>query len=256
MSDVRATAATGLSPRSAQADRGESWQESAGRHRRRRVVGVVQVKQPQGTNLVRLLRHNDYQAEVVDSPTHLSVLLRQTSLDVTIANNVPDAIHEISVLCAPLLVGLVAVCDPAVTDAVTAFDLGADDYLTSPPDPNEFLARVDAMIRWRRRFQPEGQTVVTRDFTIDLINRQATTSSGDSIHLTGVEWRLVEVLLHQPGRLVATQDLLEQVWGAASSTKAHYLRVHMVNIRRKLEPDPARPRYFVTAVGLGLRFEP
>jgi DNA-binding response OmpR family regulator len=256
MSDVRAAADIGRSSRPAQADLPAGSQESPGSHWRRRVVGVVQIKQPRGTNLVRLLRHNDYQAEVVDSPTHLSILLRRRPLDVVIANNVPETIFELSAVCEPLLVGLVAVCDPTVTDAVTALGLGADDYLISPPNPDEFLARIDAMIRRRRRFEAHGESVVTNDFTIDLINRQATTSTREAIHLTGIEWRIVEILLHQPGRLVATHELLQQVWGAAGSNKAHYLRVHMMSIRRKLEPDSAHPRYFLTAVGLGLRFQP
>ena len=76
------------------------------------------------------------------------------------------------------------------------------------------------------------------------------------MHLTPIEWRLVEALVRRPGRLVTQRQLLQIVWGPAYGDESNYLRVHMTHVRRKLEPDPARPRYFHTEAGLGYRYEP
>ena len=137
---------------------------------------------------------------------------------------------------------------------VRALDAGADDYVTKPFGMAELLARVRAAAR--RGSAPTSGAVVTTDaFTIDLAARRVTTERGE-VRLTPTEWHLLEILVRDPDRLITQQQLLQQVWGPAYLTETNYLRVHLANLRRKLEPDPSRPRYLITAPGIGYRFQP
>jgi two-component system KDP operon response regulator KdpE len=137
-------------------------------------------------------------------------------------------------------------------DKIAALDEGADDYLTKPFSIGELLARVRAALR--RRVQVELSPVVTTpDFEIDF-SKGTVTKRGEPVHLTPLEWKLVSALVHSEGRLVTQRSLLEEVWGPDYSSESSYLRVHMTHIRRKLEPEPARPRYFRTEPGIGYRF--
>ncbi len=140
-------------------------------------------------------------------------------------------------------------------DKVRALDAGADDYVTKPFGMNELLARLRAA---ERRSAPaeEIPVVTTGAFTIDLSAKRIETPSGEAVHLTPTEWHLVELLVRNPGRLVSQRQLLQEVWGPKYEGETNYLRVYMAQIRRKLEPDPARPRHFITEAGMGYRFEP
>jgi two-component system, OmpR family, KDP operon response regulator KdpE len=135
---------------------------------------------------------------------------------------------------------------------VAALDAGADDYVTKPFAMNEFLARLRAALR-RAAPTEQERDVATPDFTIDLGAKQVR-QNGDTLHLTPTEWQIVEVLVRNRGRLVTQQQLLQQVWGPQYERETHYLRIYMSQIRRKLEPDPSRPRYFITEPGMGYRF--
>ncbi len=137
---------------------------------------------------------------------------------------------------------------------VAALDAGADDYVTKPFSISELLARVRAHLR---RHQPSADepSVTTADFVVDLVERRVV-RDGETVHLTPIEWSIVEVLVRHPGRLVTQQQLLRQVWGPQYESETNYLRVHLAAIRRKLEPEPAQPRYFLTEPRLGYRFEP
>jgi two-component system KDP operon response regulator KdpE len=138
---------------------------------------------------------------------------------------------------------------------VAALDVGADDYVTKPFGMDELLARVRAALR---RAGPNGSTrpVVTTDaFTVDLAAHRVRTAHGE-VRLTPTEWHLLEVLVRHPGQLVTGRQLLQEVWGPAYRTETNYLRVYFSQLRRKLEPDPTRPRYIVTEPGVGYRFEP
>ena len=141
----------------------------------------------------------------------------------------------------------------AETDKVAALDAGADDYVTKPFGMDELMARLRAALR---RATPSDQEPVieTADFTIDLAAKRVH-RNGSEIRLTPTEWHLVEVLVRNPGKLVSQQQLLHEVWGPEYHDETAYLRVHMANVRRKLEPEPSRPRYFLTEPGMGYRYE-
>jgi two-component system KDP operon response regulator KdpE len=98
--------------------------------------------------------------------------------------------------------------------------------------------------------------VTTDAFTVDLAAKRATTAAGIEVRLTPTEWHLLEVLVRHPDRLITHQQLLQEVWGPRYEAETNYLRVHIANLRRKLEPNPSRPRYLRTDPGLGYRFTP
>jgi two-component system KDP operon response regulator KdpE len=117
----------------------------------------------------------------------------------------------------------------------------------------ELLARVRAALR-RGAPATEEAMIVTDAFTIDLAAKRVTNADGE-IRLTPTEWHLVEVLVRNSGKLVTQGALLREVWGPEYGTETNYLRVYMAHIRRKLEPDPANPTFFITEPGMGYRFE-
>jgi two-component system, OmpR family, KDP operon response regulator KdpE len=137
-------------------------------------------------------------------------------------------------------------------DKVAALDAGADDYVTKPFGMDELLARLRAALR-RNAPAPESAVIETPDFTVDLAAKRVTGPEGE-VRLTPTEWGLVELLVRNNGKLVPQRQLLQEVWGPQYGEETNYLRVHMAHIRRKLEPDPARPRYFITEPGMGYRF--
>ena len=141
------------------------------------------------------------------------------------------------------------------SEKVAALDAGADDYVTKPFGMGELLARLRAALR---RSAP-GETapiVETEAFRIDLAAKRVVGATGEDVRLTPTEWGIVEVLARHPGRLVSQQQLLREVWGPQYATETNYLRVYLAQIRRKLEPDPSQPRYFITEPRMGYRFEP
>jgi two-component system KDP operon response regulator KdpE len=139
-------------------------------------------------------------------------------------------------------------------DKVAALDAGADDYVTKPFGMDELLARMRAALR-RTAPGEDGEPVVeTPDFKIDLQAKRVTNADGD-VRLTPTEWAMVEVLVRNPGKLVTHREMLQEVWGPGYERETNYLRLYMTQIRRKLEPDPSRPRYFLTEPGMGHRFE-
>jgi two-component system KDP operon response regulator KdpE len=146
------------------------------------------------------------------------------------------------------------------TDKVEALDTGADDYVTKPFGMDELLARMRAAVRRGTPAASEPQ-VRLGDLIVDLAaKRVMRTSDGDGsrgdIRLTPTEWHLLEVLLRHPGKLMSQRQLLAEVWGPGYADATGNLRLYMAQLRRKLEPDPARPRWLLTEPGMGYRFQP
>ncbi|QWS33346.1 response regulator [Curtobacterium aetherium] len=142
-------------------------------------------------------------------------------------------------------------------DKVDALDAGADDYVTKPFQMDELLARLRAL--GRRRVPAGGEaapTIRIGDLVVDLVAKQVTAPDGPAIRLTPTEWRLLEVLVTNPDRLLTREMLLTEVWGPTHGNDSGYLRLYMAQLRRKLEPEPSHPRYLVTESGMGYRFAP
>ena len=141
------------------------------------------------------------------------------------------------------------------TDKVEALDAGADDYVTKPFGMEELLARMRAALR---RASPAADEPVVRlgDLVIDLAAKTVTADGDGTVRLTPTEWHLLEVLLRNPGKLLTQRQLLTDVWGPGYADASGNLRLYMAQLRRKLEPDPARPRWLLTEPGMGYRFQP
>jgi two-component system KDP operon response regulator KdpE len=136
-------------------------------------------------------------------------------------------------------------------EKVAALDAGADDYVTKPFGMEELLARLRAALR---RAQPETEPVLlVGDLEIDL-EKQAVRRNGSLLRLTPHEFRLLRLFALNEGKLLTQRKILSEVWGAAYQTESHYLHVYVSQLRRKIEPDPARPRYLLTETGVGYRF--
>lgn len=137
-------------------------------------------------------------------------------------------------------------------DKVEALDAGADDYVTKPFAADELLARIRALSR-RTPAVTDEPVVEFADVTVDLSARSVT-RAGSPVRLTPTEWRLLDVLLRNRDRLVTRETLLTEVWGPQYTTDTGYLRLYMGQLRKKLEPEPSKPRYLLTDPGMGYRF--
>jgi two-component system, OmpR family, KDP operon response regulator KdpE len=141
-------------------------------------------------------------------------------------------------------------------DKVEALDAGADDYLTKPFGVAELLARVRAALRRSEASSVEPAPVVRfGDVLVDHLSHRIE-KAGAEIRLTPIEYRLLALLIANEGRVLTHRQMLLSIWGAASTEDSSYLRVHVGNLRRKIEDDPARPRHILTDTGVGYRFVP
>ncbi len=141
-------------------------------------------------------------------------------------------------------------------DKVEALDLGADDFVTKPFGMDELMARLRSALRRAGGDEwPAQPPFETPHFTLDFAERRATAADGAPIRLTPTEWRILAALARRPGHLVTHADLLGEVWGPGYRRESNYLRVFANQLRRKLEPDPARPRHLITEPGLGYWLE-
>jgi two-component system KDP operon response regulator KdpE len=141
------------------------------------------------------------------------------------------------------------------TDKVEALDAGADDYVTKPFGMEELLARMRAT---SRRASPREELPQVRlgELTVDLAAKRVSRNGTGDVHLTPTEWHLLEVLLRNPGKLLTRRQLLNEVWGPGYADATGNLRLYMTQLRRKLEPDPPRPRWLITEPGMGYRYQP
>jgi two-component system KDP operon response regulator KdpE len=141
-------------------------------------------------------------------------------------------------------------------DKVEALDAGADDYVTKPFAIDELLARIRALTRRLPAGEEQEPVVSFGDISVDFSAKHVSSTRGDAepIRLTPTEWRILELLVLNPGKLVTRETLLTQVWGPNHTTDTGYLRLYLAQLRKKLEPIPAHPRYLVTVLGMGYRF--
>jgi two-component system, OmpR family, KDP operon response regulator KdpE len=137
-------------------------------------------------------------------------------------------------------------------DKVDALDAGADDYVTKPFAADELLARIRALSR-RTPTAADEPVVAFGDVVVDLA-AHIVTRAGAAVRLTPTEWRMLEVLVRNPDRLVTRETLLTEVWGPQYTTDTGYLRLYLAQLRKKLEPEPSKPRYLLTEAGMGYRF--
>ena len=140
-------------------------------------------------------------------------------------------------------------------DKVAALDAGADDYLAKPFGVGEFLARVRALLRRALRPAQAAARIAFGDVELDLEQRRVT-RAGVPVHLTPIEFRLLSLLAAAAGRVVTQRQLLAGAWGPHHVEPAHYLRVYMAGLRRKLEADPRLPKHILTEPGVGYRLVP
>ena len=137
---------------------------------------------------------------------------------------------------------------------IQALDLGADDYLVKPFGMGELTARVRAQLRRQALVQPGNPSTVVDigDVKVDLA-ACVVTRSGEEVHLTKLEYRLLQTLIESRGKVLTQRQLLSRVWGPAYVDRPHYLRIYMGRLRSKLEADPARPKWLLTEAGVGCR---
>ena len=141
-------------------------------------------------------------------------------------------------------------------ETVRALDAGADDYVTKPFGMAELLARLRAAVRRAAVSTVDGEAVVDAgDFRVDLEAKRVVLADGTPVHLTPTEWGVLELLVRHCGKLVGQRELLRAVWGPNYGSETNYLRVYLAQLRRKLEPEPSRPKHLITEAGMGYRFE-
>lgn len=201
------------------------------------------------------LRHGGFEVELAGSLDRALHRLRRASVSAVVAVVDPQGgASSVGRLRLGTDTPILVISSRATEiDKVEALDAGADDYLTRPYGVEELLARLRALLR-RSAVREERRPIVTDDFTLDVGARRLWRPDGQEILLTAVEWRVLEVLLRAPGHLVPREELLAGVWGPRGLREPHYLRVYVSRLRRKLEPDPHRPRYLITVPGLGTFF--
>ncbi|HEY6497711.1 MAG TPA: response regulator [Trebonia sp.] len=177
-----------------------------------------------------------------------------------------EAIVELRRWYRPPIIVLSSPAGPG--DTISALDAGADDYVTKPFAMGELLARLRAALRRhegkviRHRAAP-AEAVIGR-WRVDPASCNVTEASPGAaapgspraLRLTPTEWAILEVLLRRPGQLIDAAELLTSVWGPGFQKRTNYLRFHLVQLRRKLEEDPARPRHLLTEHGMGYRYQP
>ena len=221
-------------------------------------VMVVDDDRPLARSLAINLRAHGYQVTLAHDGQSALTEITRTRPDVVVLDlGLPD-LDGIEVLtgirCSSTVPVIVLSARSTSAQKVEALDAGADDYVTKPFGIDELLARIRASVR-RGTPTPadELDAVTTADFTVDFIAHQVR-KGGAVVRLTPTEWSLLDILVRHSGKLVPQKQLLTEIWGPGNEQQTHYLRVYLAQLRRKLEPDPAHPRYLITEPGVGYRF--
>ncbi|CAM4319319.1 response regulator [Erysipelothrix aquatica] len=204
-----------------------------------------------------LLKSNGYQYTGVASAKEAYEALIATSIDVIILDlGLPDedgtqVMRQIrSWSDVPILV--VSARNHEM-EKVSVLDLGADDYMTKPFSGQELLARVRLALRHRYREHPTDPVVQIKELSVDR-DKKLVKRAGVALHLTEMEYRLLDTLLQNQGKVLSSQYLIRELWGMNYGPDTQALRRLMANLRRKIEKDPAIPEFIITEIGLGYRF--
>jgi two-component system KDP operon response regulator KdpE len=220
---------------------------------------IVEDERPLLRALAMNLSARDYTVAEADSGTKALVAIATSAFDVILLDlGLPD-VSGLDVIRAvrqhSLTPIIVLSARTGSADKVAALDLGADDYVTKPFSIDELLARLRAATR--RAVAVEALPPVhVGAVVVDLSAKTAVDADGGRVHLTPTEWQLLEILLRNPGKLVTGRALLTAVRGGPEHTDPSYLRIYIAQLRRKLEPEPSRPRHLITEPGMGYRFQP
>lgn len=204
-----------------------------------------------------LLKSNGYQYTGVASAKEAYEALIATTIDVIILDlGLPDE-DGTQVMCqirswsdVPILV--VSARNHEM-EKVSVLDLGADDYMTKPFSGQELLARVRLALRHRYREHPTDPVVQIKELSVDR-DKKLVKRAGVALHLTEMEYRLLDTLLQNQGKVLSSQYLIRELWGMNYGPDTQALRRLMANLRRKIEKDPAIPEFIITEIGLGYRF--
>ena len=222
-------------------------------------VLVVDDEPPIARTVAANLRARGYEAITVASGTAALTAVETGDPDCVVLDLGLPGLHGLEVLRRLRTWSAVPVVVLTATDAerdkVTAFELGADDYVTKPFGMAELLARIKVALRHGEQAKgtvARPHVVEAGDVRVDL-DAKLVTRGGESAHLTRTEYGLVEVLAANAGRLCTHRFLLERVWGPGYERESQYLRVYMANLRKKLD-DPAAPSIIITEPGMGYRF--
>jgi len=200
------------------------------------------------------LRARDYEVETAaDGRSALQILAERTPDVIVLDLGLPD-LDGVDVLrrlrdVSPVPVVVLSARHDS-DDKVEALDAGADDYVTKPFGIDELLARLRAALR--RAAAPGDPVVEIGELRIDL-EKRVVQRNGDVVSLTPHEFALLRYLAQNEGRLLTHRSILREVWGPSYQTESHYLHVYVSQLRRKIEPDPTRPRYLLTEAGAGYR---
>lgn len=212
------------------------------------------------TFIEKVLKHHNYRVFCADNGTQGLGLIRSQCPDVILLDlGLPDIngdriIKEVRTWTSTPII--VVSARTAEHEKVRALDLGADDYITKPFGTSELLARIRTSLRHSNRlrtdstlyFRPYRHGEMLLDFSKRLLR-----IGDDTIHLTPIEYKIVAFLAQNSGKVVTYSSLLSNVWGPYADNDNKILRVNMANIRRKIEVDPAQPKYIYTEVGVGYR---
>ena len=212
------------------------------------------------TFMGKVLKQHDYRVLSADSGAQGLEVIRSQCPDIILLDlglpdmNGDDIIREVRTWTSTPIIVISA--RTAEKDKVRSLDLGADDYITKPFGTSELLARIRASLRHSNRLRTNDPLYVRpykhKGLVLDF-SKRLLTIDGREIHLTPIEYKIVACLAQNSGKVITYASILSDVWGPYADSDNKILRVNMANIRRKIEADPAQPKYIFTEVGVGYR---